>query len=107
MRLEILGYKDRYALINKVLKLLQTDPSSSYNLNYGDDFCPNCDNKTLILGDVVDFTQVTPSGCEWCGWIQRRFDTGKEHNEYNSFLRKCWELQIDPLCRNPVEVSCV
>lgn len=82
-------------------------PRIQYNLNYGEDFCPNCDNKTLILGDVVDFTQVTPSGCEWCGWVQRQFNTGKEHNEYNTFLRKCWELQIDPLCRNHAEVSCV
>lgn len=66
---------------------------TQYKLDYGDDVCPICENKTLIRGDTVDFTQVDPDHCEWCGYLQPR---DKRQAKELSHLTKCWELQVDP-----------
>ncbi len=62
------------------------------NLNYGDNFCPICDNHTLIYGERIDFSQVTPHTCEFCGYAQP-----KDKREFDEMaqLAKCWELQLD------------
>ena len=88
--------KDRYELIDEVLEQLQTDPSSQYKLNDGDNFCPICDNHTLRYGERVDnvatFFQATPDECDFCGYRQPK-DKG-EFEEMEQ-LAKCWELQVD------------
>lgn len=70
---------------------------AQYKLDYGDDVCPICDNKTLIHGEMVDFSQITPHTCDFCGWVQPK---DKEEFEKMKQLAKCWELQIDFWNRN-------
>ena len=72
--------------------LTKVDPSSQYKLNDGDNFCPICDNHTLRYGERVDFFQVTPDECDFCGYRQPK---DKREFEEMEQLAKCWELQVD------------
>lgn len=63
----------------------------------GDAICPVCNNKTLMLGERIDWCQITPDVCDACGYAQP-----KDIEEFKQMdqLAKCWELQIWPYPTN-------
>lgn len=57
--------------------------------------CPICNNLDYIIeGDWLEYTQVDPDHCEFCGWCQS--NGTKPYEDWNKFVRYCWELQIAP-----------
>ena len=65
---------------------------SKYKLDYGDNYCPICDNHTLEQGERIDFFQVIPDTCDFCGYVQPK---NQDEFQQLSQIAKCWELQID------------
>lgn len=59
--------------------------------------CPVCRNSSLIKGAQTWVgIAYEPNQCEICGYIQ---PSNKVQYEEVGYIQKCWELQVDPLCR--------